>query len=618
MKPCLRMAQGNRGGGALDDYGASEDSFMTAALLFSSNNALETPKGVVVETALASNSAAAEGTGATVCQTTKEDGGIAISKAAQDFANCVTTVMKRPVSDDDVVDHNTGVLSGYDLTLQLEHMRTRRGPVGTSSRFRGVTRHRRTKRWEAHIWDNKKQVYLGGFDIESQAAKAHDIMALKCRGPNTVMNFNLNIYEHVAEAVEKISREDVVRILRRQSKDFAKLTGVVKKQVKRALTGNLKAAPDSVSFAAGPHGEDSPQQASTATVYVGHTLPRSPSGMYIPYSHQSQQGIMEMYTQGYGQYYSSPKVEDEESLLLLDPHPGVHDTDCRAFITYRSGGDYGYSSGEANHGAGPGPIAARMKNPEVVLEEMRRGALNPSQSQDVLQDNCRSYDVSMGGDFPQVVPYVPPAYGATGAGPQRGYWTDSPQYPALPLRTHSLPSVTALDLLGAHGVDTSHCNLRGSNQGVVRTPSLPTAYLGDFVAPPHLIRGDFLPDQGYSAAHQAREQQLYHRYSSLLTRTMSQGANAYLRCPPSTAGGWMGVQGGESSSGKAQLNPNYGESASRDGEIGHMSRVGAVLPYLGSKDLAAGGLGSSVPGAGEGASSLVFGSSSELVSLYPL
>lgn len=28
---------------------------------------------------------------------------------------------------------------------------------------------RRTKRWEAHIWDDKKQVYLGGFDVEEHA-----------------------------------------------------------------------------------------------------------------------------------------------------------------------------------------------------------------------------------------------------------------------------------------------------------------------------------------------------------------------------------------------------------------------------------------------------------------
>jgi len=43
-------------------------------------------------------------------------------------------------------------------------------------------RRRRTKRWEAHIWAEKKQVYLGGFTDESRAGAAHDVMAIKCRG----------------------------------------------------------------------------------------------------------------------------------------------------------------------------------------------------------------------------------------------------------------------------------------------------------------------------------------------------------------------------------------------------------------------------------------------------
>lgn len=48
---------------------------------------------------------------------------------------------------------------------------------------------------QAHIWDAKKQVYLGGFDNEVQAAKAHDIMAVKCRGVKTIVNFKLAVYE---------------------------------------------------------------------------------------------------------------------------------------------------------------------------------------------------------------------------------------------------------------------------------------------------------------------------------------------------------------------------------------------------------------------------------------
>jgi hypothetical protein len=37
-------------------------------------------------------------------------------------------------------------------------------------------------------------VYLGGFDTEIAAAKAHDVMAIKARGPRTLINFRLHIY----------------------------------------------------------------------------------------------------------------------------------------------------------------------------------------------------------------------------------------------------------------------------------------------------------------------------------------------------------------------------------------------------------------------------------------
>ena len=38
----------------------------------------------------------------------------------------------------------------------------RRRCVKSTSCFRGVTHHCRTGRWESHIWDNGKQIYLGG------------------------------------------------------------------------------------------------------------------------------------------------------------------------------------------------------------------------------------------------------------------------------------------------------------------------------------------------------------------------------------------------------------------------------------------------------------------------
>ena len=40
--------------------------------------------------------------------------------------------------------------------------------IRSTSKYRGVTHHCRTGRYESHIWDSGKQVYLGGFDTEEQ------------------------------------------------------------------------------------------------------------------------------------------------------------------------------------------------------------------------------------------------------------------------------------------------------------------------------------------------------------------------------------------------------------------------------------------------------------------
>ena len=93
-----------------------------------------------------------------------------------------------------------------------------------SSAFRGVTKHRRTARWEAHVWDGGKQVYLGGFDTEERAARAYDIVALKCRGRGTETNYPLSEYHEVLEKIEAVTRDELVSLLRRRSKGFARGT----------------------------------------------------------------------------------------------------------------------------------------------------------------------------------------------------------------------------------------------------------------------------------------------------------------------------------------------------------------------------------------------------------
>ena len=100
--------------------------------------------------------------------------------------------------------------------------RARGGGNRSTSTFRGVTHHCRTGRWEAHIWEDGKQVYLGGFDSEHQAALAYDVAAVKCRGDDAATNFCMDDYAQELARLDGIGKEELVLSLRRQSKGFTK------------------------------------------------------------------------------------------------------------------------------------------------------------------------------------------------------------------------------------------------------------------------------------------------------------------------------------------------------------------------------------------------------------
>ncbi|GAA0173945.1 DNA-binding transcription factor [Lithospermum erythrorhizon] len=98
-----------------------------------------------------------------------------------------------------------------------------------TSQYRGVTRHRWTGRYEAHLWDNscKKEGQTrkgrqGGYDMEEKAARAYDLAALKYWGTSTHINFPLENYSKEVEDTKNMTRQEFVAHLRRKSSGFSR------------------------------------------------------------------------------------------------------------------------------------------------------------------------------------------------------------------------------------------------------------------------------------------------------------------------------------------------------------------------------------------------------------
>ncbi|KAJ4793302.1 AP2-like ethylene-responsive transcription factor AIL6 [Rhynchospora pubera] len=107
--------------------------------------------------------------------------------------------------------------------------------VGSSPRtsiYRGVTRHRWTGRYEAHLWDNTckregqkrkgRQVYLGGYDKEDKAARAYDLAAIKYWGITAVTNFPIENYTREIEEMQNMTKQEFIASIRRKSSGFSR------------------------------------------------------------------------------------------------------------------------------------------------------------------------------------------------------------------------------------------------------------------------------------------------------------------------------------------------------------------------------------------------------------
>ncbi|CAL0329171.1 unnamed protein product [Lupinus luteus] len=98
-----------------------------------------------------------------------------------------------------------------------------------TSIYRGVTRHRWTGRYEAHLWDNScrregqsRKGRQGGYDKEEKAARSYDLAALKYWGTSTTTNFPISNYEKEIDEMKHMTRQEFVASIRRKSSGFSR------------------------------------------------------------------------------------------------------------------------------------------------------------------------------------------------------------------------------------------------------------------------------------------------------------------------------------------------------------------------------------------------------------
>lgn len=90
-------------------------------------------------------------------------------------------------------------------------------PAKKHSQYRGVTKHRRSGRWEAHIWlkTTGKQMYLGAYENEAHAAEAYDVAALKIKGEaKAKLNFAASKYAQYVELLDTLTLAELVKTVK--------------------------------------------------------------------------------------------------------------------------------------------------------------------------------------------------------------------------------------------------------------------------------------------------------------------------------------------------------------------------------------------------------------------
>lgn len=92
----------------------------------------------------------------------------------------------------DHIDHDNldNRRSNLRIVTRSQNLANRRKKIKSRSEFKGVTWHRRDKKWQAQVQWQGKTYHLGYFDSEVDAARAYDAGARAIQGEFSKPNFS--------------------------------------------------------------------------------------------------------------------------------------------------------------------------------------------------------------------------------------------------------------------------------------------------------------------------------------------------------------------------------------------------------------------------------------------